>query len=229
MRDRRDEMMDDPKLDVSLHRAALQGLARINRLSFASKVLYTPIRDYANSIEAPVRIVDIASGSADIPIAILHKANAEGIRIEFVACDVSAVALEQAQRAASRAGVPLETRCMNILHEPIPSCDIVTCSLFTHHLTDDQIRVLVERIMEADPGLVLINDLRRCLWGRMLAAVIPRLITRSQVVHNDAVLSARAALTPRELGTIVEGAGMVPASIRRRFPARMLLEWKRNP
>lgn len=228
MRDLRNEMMDDPKLDVSLHRSALLGLARINRLSFASKVLYTLIREYANSIEAPVRIVDIASGSADIPIAILQKANAEGIRIEFVACDVSAVALEQAQLAASRAGVPLETRCLNILHEPIPPCDIVTCSLFTHHLTDDQIRVLVGRILEADPGLVLINDLRRCLWGRMLAVVIPRLITRSQVVHHDAVLSARAAFTPRELCSIVEGAGMVGARIHRLYPARMLLEWRRN-
>lgn len=229
MRDRRDEMMDDPKLDVTLHRAALLGLARINRLSFASRVLYTPIRDYANSIETPVRIVDIASGSADIPIAILQKANSAGIRIEYVACDVSAVALEQAQRAASRAGVSLETRCLDILHEPIPSCDIVTCSLFAHHLTEEQIGVLLGRIMEADPGLVLINDLRRCVWGGFLAAVIPRLITRSKVVHNDAVLSARAAFTPRELGTMVEGAGMVRASIHRRFPARMLLEWRRNP
>ena len=44
MRDRRDEMMDDPNLDASLHRAALRGLARINRLSFASRALYKPIR-----------------------------------------------------------------------------------------------------------------------------------------------------------------------------------------
>ncbi len=229
MRDSRDEMMDDPKLDASLHRAALRGLARINRLSFASRALYKPIHDYANSIVSPVRIVDIASGSADIPIAILQKANAAGIRIEFVACDVSAVALEQARLAASRAGVPLETRCLDILHDPIPPCDIVTCSLFAHHLTEEQIRVLVGRIMAADPGLVLINDLRRCVWGGFLAAVIPRLITRSKVVHHDAVLSARAAFTPGELGIIVESAGMVRASIHRRFPARMLLEWKRDP
>jgi len=60
-----------------------------------------------------------------------------------------------------------------------------------------------------------------------LALAVPRLLSRSPVVHADAPASARAAWSPAELADLAARAGLAGAKVRRRFPQRMLLTWTR--
>lgn len=224
------ELMDDPSLDPDEHARALRGLARLNAMSRAPSVLYPILRREAARLERPLTIVDIATGSADVPVALLERASRDGVRFEITACDISPVALEHARDRASAANVKLATHQLDILNEGAPQADVLTCSLFLHHLSDAGVRLVLGKMALAASRMVLVSDLRRGPWGTALAAVIPRLVTRSHVVHVDGLRSARAALSIGEARAmtrgIADGRGW---SIGRAFPARMLMRWSPDP
>jgi hypothetical protein len=72
--------------------------------------------------------------------------------------------------------------------------DVVTCSLFLHHLTSDQATNLLMR-MAAAGRLLLANDLRRCVSGYLMAQLACRCLTRSPIVRYDGPQSVANAFT----------------------------------
>lgn len=221
------ELMDDPAIDPAEHAHALRGLARLNALSGISRQLYPILKHQAALLDRPLTIVDVATGSADLPVALLCRAKRDGVRLDFTACDISDVALANAAERASSAGVDLTTKHLNALNEELPPADVVTCALFLHHLWDDEVTTVLHRMVAAANRLVLVSDLRRGPWGTTLATIVPRLMTRSHVVHVDAVRSARAALSIGEARSLTRGISKGGSwRIDRAFPARMLIRWQ---
>lgn len=218
--------MDDPALDRDEHHAALRGLARINRLSGADGILLPPIR--ALGAKGSLSVLDLATGSGDVPIALHRRAGREGLKLSIRACDVSPRAVEAARGRAHRAGAPIDFFVADALGDgSLPEADVVTSSLFLHHLDDADAARLLTRMQAAARRLVLINDLRRCARGLALAWLVPRLLTTSRVVHVDAVRSVEAGFTIDELRTLARNTGLEGAVVAPRFPARMLLTWRR--
>ena len=219
--------MDDPDLDPRAHRGALRGLARINRLSAADRLLHRAIRTIPAN--GSLTLLDVATGSGDLPIALWRRARASGLDLHPRACDVSERAVEEARALASRARAPIEFFAADALTDPLAPADVVTCSLFLHHLTEPDAIDLLRRLGRATRRLLLVNDLRRCAPGLALARTVPRVLTSSRVVHVDAVRSAKAAFTMDELRALADEAGLTGARVEPRFPARMLLTWAPAP
>lgn len=220
------ELMDDPALDPKEHAHALRGLARLNAMSRAPAALYPILKREAAKLDRPLTIVDIATGSADLPVALLRRAQREGIRFEITACDISPFALEKARERADMAGVSIMTQQLDILRQDPPAADVLMCALFLHHLDGENVRTVLTRMAAAARTRVVISDLRRGIWGTALAAVIPRLVTRSRIVHVDALRSARAALSLGEARAMTrDTAGGTGWTVRPAFPARMLITW----
>ena len=141
-------------------------------------------------------------------------------------CDRSPVAIEQARARARRARAPIEFFVADALTDPLPSgYDILTCSLFLHHLSDDDAVTLLQRMAHAAQHLVLVNDLVRGVPGLALAVVGTRFLSRSPVVHADGPQSVRAAYTIEEVCALASRAGLAGASVERRWPCRFLLSW----
>lgn len=218
------EIMDDPGLDPAEHRSALRGLARINRLSAADRTLLRAIRRADPGGSAS--LLDVATGSADIPLALWRRARRRALDLDVSACDVSPQAINQAEERASHMRAPVEFFRADALHDELPPADIVTCSLFLHHLEEDDAVALLARMARAARHLLLVSDLRRDALGLMLARTVPRLITASRVVHADAVSSVQGAFTIEEMRALARRAGLAGATVEARFPARMLLEWR---
>jgi hypothetical protein len=113
------------------------------------------------------------------------------------------------------------------LNGPLPGgYDVLTCSLFLHHLEDEQAGELLRRMGQAARRLVLVNDLRRGTDGLLLAYVGSRVLTTSPVVHTDGPLSVRAAFTLPEVRDLARRAGLEGVTLARRWPCRFLLCWK---
>ncbi len=227
------EVMDDPALDPALHEAALRGLGRINRVSRSAAMLWPAITAAADrQIGRPLRVLDLACGGGDVLIQLAQRAAAWGKPIQFAGADVSPVALDFARHQAEVSGVGGEVKIdwhqMDVFSQPLPQgYDLTMNSLFMHHLTESQaIDVLAK--MKAASDTVLINDLRRGPIAHALAVVGTRLLSRSPVVHVDGPRSVRAAWTPGELAALANHAGLIGCNLRRRFPWRMLLEWRRS-
>jgi SAM-dependent methyltransferase len=179
----------------------------------------------------PVRVLDVATGSGDVLLAMHRRAHRAGVAIEATAGDISCVALQAAEARFAGAGIPLRTVTLDA-HAPFPladgAFDVACSSLFLHHLDRAQaVHVVAEMARVAARGVALL-DLRRCGAGLLAAHSVPRLLTRSPVVHVDAVRSARGALSEHELLEIAAAAGLRAPRVRRVFPWRMVLLARRS-
>jgi SAM-dependent methyltransferase len=228
-RHRRPEVMDDPALDPAEHARALRGLGRINALSRSSAILWPTIARLARSNPgAPVRVLDLASGGGDVPIALARRAAASRLDVRIEGSDASAEAVRFATKRAEARRSPVRFRVLDALRDPIPEgFDVLSCSLFLHHLDRPDAARLLQGMAGASARLVLANDLARTRVGYGLAWVGCRLLSRSPVVRHDGPVSVASAFTPAEALALAREAALVGATVARRWPERFLLAWSR--
>lgn len=229
-RERVPELMDDPNLDPAAHRAALAGLARANRLSRSADILWPTISRIGRANPAqPLRLLDVATGSGDVPIALALRARRLGIPLRIAACDISPTALTVAREEAAAAGVAIDFFVHDVLAEPLPGgFEIATSSLFLHHLAHADARTLLVRLRDAATRAVLVNDLERSTLGYLASWVGARILTRSPIVHFDGPASVRSAFTVAEAAALAKEAGLDGATVAPRNPWRFLLAWHRR-
>lgn len=225
------EIMDDPALDPQHHAAALRGLARLNRAARSSALLWPELREFArrHGETRSLRVLDLACGSGDLPIALARRARKAELPLELSGADISPRAVEHARANAARAGVAVSFQTLDALHDPIPDgFDVLCCSLFLHHLSAEDARRLLARMAAAARLGIVVSDLRRSRRGYLLAWLASRTLTRSPVVHTDALLSVRAAWTPGEVRALAADAGLRGVHVALRWPQRFVLRWSRT-
>jgi 2-polyprenyl-3-methyl-5-hydroxy-6-metoxy-1,4-benzoquinol methylase len=228
-RHRRPEIMDQPDLDAHQHIQALRGLARINFLSHSDGILWPELARLARDLAPRVpRILDVATGAGDVVIRLWHRARRAGFSLELEGCDLSPVALAHAHSRAVVARVPIRFFAYDALAGPIlTGYDAVVSSLFLHHLDEQPAITLLRRMAQMAERLVLVNDLERGWTGWLAAYVGTRLLTTSHVVHVDGPRSVEGAFTVAEARSLTERAGLAGALVKRRWPFRWLLTWRR--
>jgi 2-polyprenyl-3-methyl-5-hydroxy-6-metoxy-1,4-benzoquinol methylase len=223
-RDLQPEWMDDPDLPHDDHRLALAGLARLNRLSGISRAMYRYIRRLALARpDRSLNLLDVASGSGDIPIDWVCRARKEGWSLQVTMTDVRAPALEEQQRRAHRCGVKVRSLEHDCLRAPLPcGFDVATSSLFLHHLDDHQAFCVLQSMQIAAGGVLVLCDLERSRTNLLLVKTAAAIVSRSPVVHHDAAASVRAAFTIEEFRQLAERALSRPVRVSRVFPCRFI-------
>ena len=223
------EILDQPDLAPSRHQQALQGLARINWVSGSAGILWPSLKRLAVEKNGrPLRVLDIATGGGDVPIRLFRRAKRAGLSVEFTGVDVSPIAIDFARDQAKRCNAAIEFYPLDALRSPLPiDYDVITSSLFLHHLDVPTATDLLRRMGEATRGMVLINDLIRSRLGFLLAWVGTRALSSSDIVHVDGLRSVKAAFTMTEAQQLAEVAGLPGASVAWRWPFRFFLQWRR--
>ncbi len=173
-------------------------------------------------------MLDLASGGGDVAISLARRAKRAKLNVQITGCDISAEAVRFASSEAERGGVSVEFIQLDVLREGIPEgFDVVTCSLFLHHLDERDAVSLLTRMGAAAGRFVLVNDLARTRAGYWLAWAGCRLLSRSPIVRHDGPVSAAAAFSVGEARELAERAGLVGARITRHWPSRFLISWSR--
>jgi SAM-dependent methyltransferase len=222
------EILDDHEPEQPVVDKIYAFLAMVNRRFGGAAATIARFEAFSKSWEAGERIevLDIASGAADIPRALVAWGRGRGFDVRVTALYISRSALDYARRS----GPPddrLRLLCADITR---PFCldrsfDYVTSALFFHHLTDAQI-VEVLRLSDrlARRGIV-VNDLVRSRQ----AFVLTWLLTWPfhPILNHDGPLSVRRALTPDELLTLARSAGIPWLSVERHFGERMTVAGER--
>ncbi|MFZ0428764.1 MAG: methyltransferase domain-containing protein, partial [Acidobacteriota bacterium] len=222
--------MDDPGLEDRAHFEALRGLARLNGLSRTARTFWKELVRLAPSrLDTPVRILDVACGGGDIAVRLSRIARRAGKDVQVDGCDLSARAIAYARQRASAHGATCRFFPLDVRAQPLPiGYDVFISSLFLHHLgADDAVALLADMARASRCGF-MIDDLRRTAGGYLLAAAAGRLASRSPVVHRDSLLSVRAAFTIDEAGRLPERAGLTGWTLRKCFPCRFLLTWRKE-
>jgi len=220
--------MDQAGLDERLHRDALIGLRRINRLSGSGRIVWSAIEKL--SVTEPARqwrVLDLASGGGDVAMDVARRAARRRVNIQVDACDVSSFAVQYATtRASQRRITNVHFFQKDVLNEPLPDgYDVVMCSLFLHHLDEPVAAALLSKMAAVANRMVLVNDLCRSTLGFVLAWLGCHLLTRSPVVHVDGPLSVRAAFSIDEVRNVARSGGLNGAKVDARWPCRFLLQW----
>jgi SAM-dependent methyltransferase len=223
--------MDDPLIAEGDLSDALRDIATLNRWTLAGPMLWrriAPLVDFNR--RGSFTVLDVACGSADVSLHLLENLRRHGLDARLSACDLSPVAVSQAEECARRRGVEdarffVADAVRDDLGGPY---DLVMSSLFLHHLPSEAGTQLLRRLASASRDLVVVGDLRRSRRGRLLARAGSRLLVRSPVVRFDAVASVDSAHTLEELEHLAEAAGLGDATIHRIWPQRMVLLWRRS-
>lgn len=239
---RQPELMDDPSLSATDHILALEALARINALSCTARQVANAIVRMLSQLpprDGPLHVVDLASGGGDVTIALARRLNRPGAyrqRGPAIPCchvtgiDISPRAVDRATQLAEASGVQgVSFLVRDIVAEGCPPCDIVTSSLFLHHLDDTRAAEVIRSLASAAVLGGVLSDLIRSRAGLFLAVVGTTVLGRSKVARVDGPLSVRAARTLFEYRTLLNRAGLTTARLRRAWPQRVLLEWTSDP
>ena len=217
------EWMDEPDIDPQLHRNALRGLERINAISRTVPALWGPLAGLLRQ-RASLSVLDVACGAGDVAIGLAKRARAAGALLAIEGCDVSPTAVAYATRQSQHRGVDLRFFEHDVINTPLPATyDVIVCSLFLHHLEDEQAVRLLGALYAAARSLVIVSDLERSRMGLLLAWLGTRVLSRSPVVHVDSLRSVRAAFTRQEAVGLADRAGLRSYHVTRHWPCRWRL------
>ncbi len=221
--------MDAPDLAEHQHLLALKGLRRVNQLSRTAHIVSSAIYDHWKRDRAPLRVLDLACGGGDVTAQVAQRLKQRGVVAEVHGWDRSptAIAFARQQVTAGSMLAPQFKVADALADIPNDDFDIIYCTLFLHHLNDDESKQLISRMYQGARRLVLIDDLRRSTIGYGLAVLGCRLLSRSRIVHVDGPLSVRAAFTEIEINSLADGCGLPRPMINRHWPHRFLLSWNR--
>jgi len=225
----RTELMDRVDASPAELTRSLIDLTRLNRIG-ARRILERHVAPFFTRLRSgqTLRILDVGTGAADIPLALTRWARGHGHRLQVVALEVHPTILGYAAQAVT--GIP-EVRIVggNALEAPIRpgSVDLALCSLVLHHLPEDAVVSLFRRLA----GLVrlgfVVNDFRR---GRLAWAAV-WLATRAagcgRMARHDGPLSVRRAYTREELSCLAARAGLADIRWHRAAAFRQIGVWMR--
>jgi ubiquinone/menaquinone biosynthesis C-methylase UbiE len=211
------ELLDGPLDDVAALAGNLRDLRRINRWLGGVQLSAAGIEALA-AHRLDVTMLDVGTGGADIPMALLQTADRRGRRLAVVGIDSRSEIVAAARAAAEAASVDL-TRLQIVVGDgrsiPFPdrSYDVAHASLMLHHLEpEDALELLREMGRVARLGIV-VNDLERSRLGWLGAWLIGHLMTGNRYTRRDAPLSVRRAYRHDEAAELIRAAGLIPVAI----------------
>jgi 2-polyprenyl-3-methyl-5-hydroxy-6-metoxy-1,4-benzoquinol methylase len=212
------EMMDDFSIIGEELTNALEELRLINRWSGGHLASIRQInRVVAWRGAGPVRILDLATGIADYPEAILKWADRRGIEIEIVAVDANEETCRHAVRsldsnldAKLRARVTVMTVDALASGFPDRSFDVVHAALFLHHLDQEESVELLREMRRIARQAVVINDLHRHPVAYFALRLVGKLLPVSEMFRHDGPVSVLKGFNRSELTGLARAAGMNP-------------------
>ena len=225
------EQMDADDADPRELAKALRFIRRINALlrynASMVKAIAAMIEPLPRSIDRPLTILDVAAGSGDLLVALRHWANRSGRSLELVGLDRHATTVDLGSATdAAAAGVRFVRGDALALPFEDQSVDIVTSTLFLHHLPEDvALAALAEMKRVARHGVIvadLIRNRRPYAWITLFT------LFASTMVKHDARASVAHAFTMEEAKSLADRAGMGDAAFRATFGHRFLMMWHRR-
>lgn len=199
------ELMDRPQ-PVSAELASdLRNLRQLNRYFGSHSLISHFLRRWVLP-GAKLRILDLATGSGDIPRLIVDHARKVGASVTVDAVDQQRSTLEIA-RGLSANYPEIEFIEGDVLSFGEGSYDLVLCSLALHHFSETDAVRLLARCRELSSKFVLVSDLRRGLVATVGVYLLTALIFRDPMTRTDGRLSAARAFSFPEFRSLAERAG----------------------
>lgn len=220
---RQREWMDADDADPAMLQQSLRFIERVNRwLGYTRTLLgYLDNMTAGWPAQKPLAILDVATGSADVPRAISRWADHRRLDVHVVAIDRHTATLDQARISTNDSRISLVQSDALAMPFGAGSFDFVLSSMFLHHLEADAvISVMKQADRLAREGIIL-ADL--CRSRRAMIWISLFTVTSNPMVRHDARLSVRQAYTCDELVRLSRLAGVHYLDASQHFAHRVVL------
>src|SRR2546423_1523690 len=200
------ELMDRPQPVTAELERDLRNLRQLN-LWFGSYALISLfLQRWINSGDR-LRVVDLCTGSGDIPRLIADHARKVDADVRIDAVDQQSATLEIAKRLS--ADYPnIDFIKANILSwKPHERYDVALCTLALHHFSDDDAVRVLQRCRELSRKSVLVSDLRRGLFGFLGVYLLTATFFHEPMTKFDGRLSMARAFSFHEMHDLAVRAG----------------------
>lgn len=217
------EMMDLTGNSPELLADDLRNLRILNRYLCGSRsVLLALERALGRNPLKNISLLDVGTGSADIPAAIFAWAKRRNVAAKIVGVDAELIT---ARIAANRTH---QLADINIIQGDagappfLPgSFDFVVASQFLHHFSEANIVDLLKQWAKLARRGIVISDLVRHPVAYHGIRLLTKLTTRNIMTLTDSPLSVRRAFTFKEWRELFHQADIGPVEMFSVFPFRM--------
>ena len=180
--------------------SSLRDLRRINRWYGGVRTTRVLLARVAARLgRSDLSVLDIAAGSGDVVAGASHQLARSGVHIRATFLDQSA---EHVSNAPGQKRVVGDALALPFADD---SFDVVTCSLFMHHLVPEQVVAFTREAMRVARAAFVVNDLERSAVH--LALNYLALPSFSRLTRHDAPASVRRAYTLVEAQEMLAGSG----------------------
>jgi SAM-dependent methyltransferase len=217
------EMMDVPGNSVELLAGNLSDLRMLNRHLRGSRgVLLALQRAIGREPLKQMSILDVGTGSADIPAAILAWAQRRNVAAKIIGMEAESItariAAKRAQQLADMKIIQGDAGAAPFLPR---SFDFVVASQLLHHFAEAKIIALLKQWAELARRAIVISDLVRHPVAYHGIRLLTKLATRNLMTLTDAPLSVRRAFAFGEWRELLRQANIGPVEMIAVFPFRM--------
>ena len=200
------EIMDDFTMEGVLFRDTLDKLEIINRFLGGNSVTINGLKKLLKNQpkNKTITIVDLGCGNGDILRDISKFGRKNNYSFKLIGIDANLAATEYAKEL-SKEYSELSFKTMDILSEDFKkqSYDVVLCTLFLHHLKNEELISFLKKTTEnATIGLV-VNDLHRHKLAYYLFKLIGFFI-KNKMVRQDGLTSVLRAFKREDLENIAK-------------------------
>lgn len=203
--------MDAPGIDRAELWRNLEELDTINRWLGGHRVTLGGLEQLLPPGDRVWRVVDVGCGGGDTLSAIAAWARRSGRRVELTGVDLKPECLEFAARSCEGLGARFICEDYRLVEG---DWDVVTTSLFCHHLSDAQLLEFLRWSRRSARVGLLINDLHRHPLAWLGIRVLTTALSGSRLVRNDGPVSVLRAFKRSELEAALREAGWSQARVR---------------
>lgn len=222
----REELLDLDQASFEEVKDSLKDVQTVNEYLSGYRVLLHHIETFFNQIKgnAPLTILDAATGSADQPRAVVKLARLKNWPVKITALDINRKML-RFSREETREFPEITFIQGDVLNLPFRdhSFDVVINNLSLHHFERDHAIKMMSEFSRLSRMGFIINDLHRSRVAHAAIWILTRLLTKNRLTRYDAPVSVFNAFTPDELNAMAKEAGISDYCVHRHFPYRLAL------
>lgn len=212
--------LDVPRAEL---KASLRFIRGVNRSLGGHAGLIRPLGRWFGGATGPVSVLDVGTGSADLPVAAVRWARARGIGLRVTGLDMHPTTLDLAREHVERElGLEaLSDGTITLVRGDaleiaerfgVRSFDVVHAGMFLHHLSDIRVMTALRAMERVGRRGMIWNDLLRSAISRVGIALLT--LGQPEIVREDGARSVCAGFTSGEVREIARRLELPRARVR---------------
>ncbi|MEM6802715.1 MAG: methyltransferase domain-containing protein [Bacteroidota bacterium] len=224
-RSQEEEIMDDLEMKGDLLEKTLDQLAWINVWLGGNRITWMGLKKIQTFFDQKeIKLLDLGTGGGDALRYLAKKMKPLRAKFQLIGWDANEATLAYATKR-SQAFPNIAYQKANIL-DPKTSykdIDVVTCALFLHHFSEDQLSDLFKSFKADTVKYLIINDLQRHWLPYILFMFVSKVLRFSKMAHHDGLLSIKRGFKKTELLNLIHQSGYETKYIGWKWAFRYLI------